>query len=96
MSGRSMQEGAIIMVICEFTAAILALFGGIVLDNFYKFFGDAGIFNDIPIQWQSQSQVLSAINLYYLACVVLAIGGILIFVQTVYQREGVDTTRYMY
>ena len=90
------MEGAIIMVILNVTAAILALFGGIILDNFYKFIQDGGYYEALPVAWQGSDTLISVINLFYFSCVVIAGAGWLLFALSLLQREGIDTSTMKY
>lgn len=92
----SKMEGAIIMITLNLVAAILAFFGGIIIDNFYKMMQDGGFFDAIPIAWDSSGSLLSIINLYYLTCILIAGTGWLVFALSIYRREGVDAQATYY
>jgi len=96
MSGRTMQEGAIIMIVLIVLAAVLALLGGMVMDNIYRTFETTGLFASIPNAWDSSSQLLSIINLYYCTCIIIALLGVGIFIQSIYQKDGIDTQMNYY
>ena len=89
----SKMEGAIIMIVLNLLAAVLAFFGGIILDNFYQFFRLGGYYEALPIAWQGTGTLMSMINLYYFACIVIAGVGWLIFALSIYKNEGIDTQR---
>jgi hypothetical protein len=90
------MEGAIIMIVLNVTAAIIALFGGIILDNFYSWIRDSGMYEAIPVAWQGTDTMLSVVNLFYFSCVVVAGAGWLIFILSLLQREGIDTATMRY
>ena len=88
------MDGAIIMIICVFVAAILALMGGIVLDNVYLMIEDAGLWNNIPTNWQTTGQLFSVINLYYFGCLVVGGAGVLVFVLSILEHQSSDQVQY--
>ena len=90
------MDGAIIMIVCVVCAAVLALMGGLVLDNVYFLIEDTGLWNNIPTNWQTTGSLFSVINLYYFGCIAVAGAGILIFVLAVYEQEANDTRMQYY
>ena len=89
-------DGAVIMIICVVVAAVLALFGGIIIDEFYYQVESAGLWNNIPTAWQGTGTLFSMINLYYFGCIALAGAGVLIFLLAVYENEANDTRLQYY
>ena len=87
--------GFVIMVICIVTSIILALTGGIVIDNVYGGVYDAGMYDDLPETWNNGDSMFGMMNLYYLCCVGIALVGVVAFVLSILRKEPVDSV-YQY
>jgi hypothetical protein len=96
MTWLTRMNGFIILLCTNLIAVILVIFGGIIIGSMYDQFYTGRMFQSIPADWQSASGVYSFINLYYYACIIIALSGWVIFVISIYQREGIDTQNTYY
>jgi hypothetical protein len=89
-----MMDAAIIWVVLTIAAAFMAYIGGLVLDGVYHFFELGLYFNSLPNDWQTTGGILSMINLYYLACIMLFVAGGVNFLLAIFENESTAQVNY--
>ncbi len=88
---RDLWGGFVIMVVACFMGLVMALVGGMVLDNVFTGVDDLGWFDEYGNTWDSDwGNMFSLVNLYYFLCALFPIVGIACFVKTVIARQGYD------
>jgi len=70
--------------------AVLALFGGLMLDQIYLRMDIMGMF-DVPPQWDSMGSINFGMNLFYGVCFLFPVVGIACFIKSLLKRQGYDS-----
>lgn len=91
MSAQRFAGGVVIMVVCILTAIILALCGGLVIDQFYGSMFEAGMYDDVHGGWDTSGEFYTLVNAWFFFCIAIALVGVIAFVLSWLRREGVDT-----
>lgn len=84
-----MQRAIVIFFICCFSAAGLAIIGGLCLDTWYNAMINIGWF-DVPAEWDSSAALSFLMRLYYFGCLAIVIYGIAVLVITIYHKYILD------
>ena len=83
-------QGFVIMVVFCIVGAVMALFGGLILDQVYLRMDIMGAF-DVPPAWDSMDELNFGMNLYYGVCMLFPIVGIAAFIKTIIRKQGYDS-----
>lgn len=77
---------------CMF-GVVMALAGGMILDETFGHFDMLGWFDNAPSQWTeggTWSTLFTTMNLYYFLCFLFPIVGVACFVKSVIASQGYD------
>lgn len=85
----SMRQAIIIFFLCCFSAAGLALVGGLSLDTWFNAMFDVGWF-EVPPEWDSSNVVSFLMRLFYFGCIAICIYGIVVLIVTIYHKYVLD------
>ena len=88
--------GFVIMIACCLIGLVMALVGGLVLDNVYGNLDDQNWFDNADPDWTGDDwgNLMNTMNLYYGLCFLWPIVGFAAFIKTVIARQGYD--QYLY
>lgn len=90
---RDVWGGFIIMISFCLFGVVLALAGGLVLDEFLGHFDKIGYLDNANPEWTeggTWSNLFTTVNLYYFVCFLFPIIGIAAFVKSVIASQGYD------
>lgn len=90
---RDIWGGFIIMVACCIFGLIMALVGGIILDETFGHLDSLGWFDNADSDWTENGtwgNLFTTMNLYYFMCFLFPIVGIACFIKSIIASQGYD------